>query len=47
MTVNGGNMLAHTAEEYLALDELERLCEVVLRVIMLAPEHSPRGGKKA
>ncbi len=38
-----GMMLAHSPDEYVALDEIERLCALVLRLIELAPEYAPRG----
>jgi len=43
-TVNlaAGMMRVHSGDEYVALDEVVRLCQVVLQMIMLAPEYSPR-----
>ena len=43
-TVNlaAGMMQVHSPDEYLALDELERLCSLVLELIRLAPAYAPR-----
>ncbi len=32
----------HSPEEHVSLDDLERLCALVLRLILLAPEYVPR-----
>ena len=37
-----GCMCAHSPEEHVALDELERLCNLVLQLIALSPEFAPR-----
>lgn len=37
-----GSMYAHSPEEYVALDELERLCSLVLQLIALSPQFAPR-----
>ncbi len=37
-----GMMLVHSPDEYLALDELERLCSLVLELVRLAPDFAPR-----
>lgn len=37
-----GSMYAHSPEEYISLDELERLCSLVLQLITLAPQYVPR-----
>jgi tripeptide aminopeptidase len=37
-----GSMHAHSPEEYVALDELERLCGLVLQLIALSPDFAPR-----
>jgi len=42
VNLDAGMMRAHSPEEYLALDELERLCALALQLIMLAPEFTPR-----
>jgi tripeptide aminopeptidase len=39
-----GMMLAHSPDEYVALEEIERLCALVLELIRLAPDYAP-GGK--
>jgi len=39
-----GMMLAHSPDEYVALEEIERLCALVLELIRLAPDFAP-GGK--
>jgi tripeptide aminopeptidase len=43
-TVNltAGMTQVHSPDEHLSLDDLERLCSVVLRLILLAPEYAPR-----
>ena len=35
-------MRAHSPDEYVALDELERLCALVLQLVALSPEFAPR-----
>jgi tripeptide aminopeptidase len=42
-----GGMYAHSPEEYATLDELERLCELVLNLIALSPEYVPRAKEAA
>jgi tripeptide aminopeptidase len=42
VNLDAGMMRVHSPDEYLALDELERLCSVVVQLIMLAPEFVPR-----
>ncbi len=37
-----GSMHAHSPEEHVSLDDLERLCNLVLQLIALAPEFAPR-----
>jgi tripeptide aminopeptidase len=37
-----GSMHAHSPDEYAALDELEKLCNLVLQLIILAPEYAPK-----
>ena len=37
-----GSMHAHSPDEYVALDELEKLCNLVLQLIILAPEYAPK-----
>jgi acetylornithine deacetylase/succinyl-diaminopimelate desuccinylase-like protein len=39
-------MRVHSPDEYLPLDELERLCALVLQLIRLAPDYAS-GGKGA
>ncbi|MBC7293242.1 MAG: M20/M25/M40 family metallo-hydrolase [Thermoleophilia bacterium] len=43
-TVNlqAGMMQVHSPDEYITLDDLERLCALVIRLVMLAPEYDPR-----
>lgn len=43
VNLNAGMMQVHSPDEYVALDELERLCLLVLQMIRLAPAYSPRG----
>lgn len=42
VNLTAGMMNVHSADEYVSLDELERLCRLVLQLIMLAPEYGPR-----
>ena len=42
VNLDTGMMRVHSPDEYLALDDLERLCALVLQMIMLAPEFAPR-----
>jgi tripeptide aminopeptidase len=42
INLDAGMMRVHSPEEYLALDELERLCSLALQLIRLAPEYAPR-----
>jgi hypothetical protein len=35
-------MQVHSPDEYLTLDDLERLCALVLNMILLAPDFAPR-----
>jgi tripeptide aminopeptidase len=42
MNLDTGMMRVHSPDEYLALDELERLCQLVLQLIRLAPDYAPR-----
>jgi tripeptide aminopeptidase len=42
-----GVMRVHSPQEYLPLDDLERLCSLVLQLIRLAPEYSPGKGRRA
>jgi tripeptide aminopeptidase len=43
-TVNltAGMNQVHSADEHLSLDDLERLCSLVIRIILLAPSYAPR-----
>jgi len=47
-TVNlaAGMMQVHSPDEYITLDELERLCAVVVNMIVLAPQFAPRTSGK-
>jgi tripeptide aminopeptidase len=36
-----GGMHPHSPEEYISLDELERLCALVIQLVALAPEYAP------
>ncbi len=42
VNLDAGMMQVHSAEEYVTLDDLERLCALSLQLIMLAPEYAPR-----
>ena len=41
VNLDTGMMRVHSSEEYLPLDDLETLCAVILRMIVLAPEYGP------
>jgi tripeptide aminopeptidase len=43
-TVNlaAGMMRVHSPDEYLALDELNRVCELAMHLVVLAPEYARR-----
>lgn len=43
VNLDAGMMRVHSSEEYLPLDDLERLCAVIIRMIVLAPEYSRCG----
>jgi tripeptide aminopeptidase len=43
INLDAGMMRVHSPQEYVALDELERLCALVLQLIRLAPDFAPRG----
>jgi len=42
VNLDAGMMQVHSAEEYVTLEDLERLCSLALQLIVLAPEHAPR-----
>jgi tripeptide aminopeptidase len=42
VNLNAGMMQVHTPDEYLPLEELERLCTLMLHMIFLAPDFGPR-----
>ena len=44
-TVNltAGMTQVHSPDEHISLDDLERLCGVALRLILMAPEYGPKG----
>ena len=42
VNLDAGMMQVHSAEEYVTLDDLERLCCLVLQLVALAPEYGPR-----
>jgi tripeptide aminopeptidase len=41
VNLDAGMMQVHSPDEYVTLDDLERLCSLVLRLIALAPEYAP------
>ncbi len=41
VNLDAGMMQVHSPDEYIPLSELERLCALVLRVILLAPAYGP------
>jgi tripeptide aminopeptidase len=48
-TVNltAGMTQVHSPDEHISLDDLERLCAVALRLILMAPEYGPKGRSAA
>lgn len=42
VNLDAGMMQVHSAEEYVTLEDLERLCSLALQLIVLAPDHAPR-----
>lgn len=42
VNLDAGMMQVHSPDEYLPLEELERLCALVLHMIVLAPDFEPR-----
>ena len=42
VNLDAGMMQVHSPDEYLTLDDLDRLCALVLQMIMLAPGFAPR-----
>jgi tripeptide aminopeptidase len=45
VNLDAGMMRVHSSEEYLPLDDLERLCAVIIRMIVMAPEYSGVGAR--
>jgi tripeptide aminopeptidase len=41
VNVSIGSMYAHSPEEYVTLDELERLCSLILQLVTLSPDYAP------
>lgn len=42
VNLSAGMTQVHTPDEHIALDDLERLCDLALRMILMAPEYAPR-----
>ncbi len=42
VNLNAGMMQVHSPDEYVLLDDLERLCSLVTHMIMLAPDFAPQ-----
>jgi len=44
-TVNltAGMMQVHSPDEHCSLDDVERLCAVILRLVLMAPDYGPKG----
>jgi len=42
INLDAGMMRVHSPDEFIALDELEKLCALVLQLIVLAPDYAPR-----
>lgn len=41
INLDAGMMQVHSPDEHISLDDLEKLCALVLRIIVLAPDHAP------
>ena len=42
VNLSAGMMQVHSPEEHVSLDDLERLCDLALRMILMAPDYAPR-----
>lgn len=47
VNLDAGMMQVHSPDEHISLDDLERLCTLVLRLVTLAPDHAPRPSKRS
>jgi tripeptide aminopeptidase len=47
INLGAGMMQVHSPDEHIALDDLERLCRLVLRIIALAPDFAPRSAARS
>jgi tripeptide aminopeptidase len=47
VNLDAGMMQVHSPEEYLTLEDLERLCALVLNMVLLAPDFAPRGATRS
>jgi len=43
VNLDAGMMQVHSADEYLSLDDLERLCALMIQLVDLAPDYAPQG----
>lgn len=43
VNLDAGMMQVHSPDEYVTLEDLERLCKVAINLITLAPDYAPRG----
>ncbi len=43
VNLDAGMMQVHSADEYITLDDLERLCSLILHLVALAPDYEPSG----
>lgn len=44
VNLDAGMMQVHSPDEFITLQDLERLCSVIINMIMLAPDFAPRAG---
>ncbi len=42
VNLSAGMMQVHSPDEHISLDDLEHLCGLALRMILMAPEYAPR-----
>lgn len=47
VNLDAGMMQVHSPDEYVTLEDLDRLCSVILNMIMLAPDFAPRTGSSS
>ena len=47
VNLSAGMTQVHSPEEHVSLDDLERLCDLALRMILMAPDYAPRAREAA